>query len=240
VHFAKLIATLGTTSDLIVLPEVFTTGFGLNSRDHAETMSGETCQWLAAMAASADAVVMGSLIVKENEKYYNRLLWMTPEGVLSAYDKRHLFRMADEHLRYQEGQHRLVVEVNGWRCCPMICYDLRFPVWCRNQQDYDVALFVANWPSARSDHWRSLLKARAIENLAYCVGVNRVGVDPNGNDYSGDSMIWSADGNCVLDMQAQDGCMTVRLSKSALDKYRSDFPAQLDADKFALEIDGEQ
>lgn len=221
-------------SDLVVLPEVFTTGFSASARNHAEVVGGRAYKWLARWARELDAVVTGSVVVREGERYSNRLIWMKPSGDYAQYDKRHLFRMAGEHKRYTGGNERLIVELKGWRILPMVCYDLRFPVWSRNRNDYDMALYVANWPAARSLHWRRLLQARAIENLSYVVGVNRIGEDEKSQKYSGDSAIYGPDGETVLDLEDRSGCFTETLSAERLVSYRESFPAYLDADDFTL------
>lgn len=221
-------------SDLILLPEMFNTGFSLDSSRHAESMSGESMQWMTRMARESGAVVAGSLMIEADERYFNRLIWMRPDGSFAYYDKRHLFRMADEHHHYTAGDERLVVKLNGWRICPLICYDLRFPVWSRNNSNYDLLLYVANWPERRRLHWQSLLKARAIENLSYVIGVNRIGVDGNEITYSGDSVVISLQGEELLMAGSEPGLFSQTLSYEALENYRKHFPAHLDADHFSL------
>ena len=224
-------------TDLIVLPEMFTTGFSMAADSLAETMAGATVGWLREEAAAIGCAITGSLIVEENGRHYNRLVWATPDGNLAHYDKRHLFRMAREQEHYAAGNRRLVVELKGWRLCPLVCYDLRFPVWSRSRGDYDVLLYVANWPSRRRAAWSALLRARAIENVCYVVGVNRVGKDGNGASYSGDSV--------ALDFLGQvlggdrDGAFieTVVLDRESLATFRRDFPVHLDADDFELRAD---
>lgn len=233
---ADLIKTECDSSDLIVLPEMFTTGFCMDSEEVATCPKGETHQWLAEIAAQYDAVITGSYPVRIKQGVVNRLIWMRPDGSYEFYDKRHLFRMGDEHKHYIAGSKRLQVNINGWRCCPLICYDLRFPVWCRNYDDYDLLLFVANWPQSRADHWKTLLKARAIENLSYVVGVNPVGVDGNGQTYSGDSLVLDAQGKPLIDAKSSTGAFTVILSARELSNYRENFPAYLDADNFYRNI----
>jgi len=185
-------------------------------------------------AAKHNAVVTGSLVVKEGEQYFNRLVWMRPDGTYTEYDKRHLFRMAGEHTRYAMGDERVLVEINGWRVLPLICYDLRFPVWSRNRNDYDLSLYVANWPSVRSLHWNRLLQARAIENLSYVVGVNRVGMDEADQHYAGDSSVYGAAGELIATSQEAE-VITVELYAEKLTEYRERFPANLDADQFILQ-----
>lgn len=221
--------------DLIILPEVFTTGFCSNARSYAERVDGEAYQWMAQQARQLQAVVTGSLVVREGDTYFNRLVWMRPDGSYEHYDKRHLFRMAGEHERYAVGNQRILVELKGWRILPLICYDLRFPVWSRNRNDYDLALYVANWPSARSLHWNRLLQARAIENLSYVAGVNRVGMDEKHQHYSGDSAIYGPAGEVLVQSQ-EPGAFVFELYAEKLQQYRENFPAYIDADDFELRI----
>jgi omega-amidase len=221
-------------TDLIVLPEMFTTGFSMAAGPLAETMAGATVGWLREEAAAIGCAITGSLIVEENGRHYNRLVWATPDGHCAHYDKRHLFRMAREQEHYAAGSQRLVVELKGWRLCPLVCYDLRFPVWSRSRGDYDVLLYVANWPSRRRSAWSALLRARAIENACYVVGVNRVGRDGNGASYSGDSVALDFLGQ-VLGGDRDGGFVeTVVLDREALATFRRDFPVHLDADDFEL------
>lgn len=232
--FAKAISHL-TNVDLIILPEVFTTGFCSNARNYAERVDGTAYQWMADQAKRLNAVVTGSLVVKLENTHVNRLVWMRPDGTYTHYDKRHLFRMAGEHERYASGNHRVLVELKGWRILPMICYDLRFPVWSRNRNDYDLALYVANWPSARALHWNRLLQARAIENLSYVAGVNRVGMDEKHQHYSGDSSVFSSAGEVVFASQ-EPGAFVVELFADKLKEYRTHFPAHMDADEFDIKL----
>jgi predicted amidohydrolase len=232
--FAQALTQLPKT-DLIILPEVFTTGFCASARNYAETVGGRAYQWMQTQASIAGAVITGSLVVKEGDQYYNRLVWMRPDGTFSHYDKRHLFRMAGEHTRYAMGNQRLLVEVKGWRVLPLVCYDLRFPVWSRNRGDYDLALYVANWPSVRALHWNRLLQARAIENLSYVAGVNRVGMDEAGQHYAGDSSLYGPAGELIATSQEAE-CLTVELYAERLQEYREKFPAHMDADNFELKF----
>lgn len=231
--FARALDTI-TQTDLIVLPEVFTTGFCSSARNYAESVDGRAYQWMRQQAAKHDAVVAGSLVVKVGEQYFNRLVWMRPDGSYTEYDKRHLFRMAGEHTRYAMGGKRVVVDIKGWRVLLQICYDLRFPVWSRNRNDYDLALYVANWPSVRSLHWNRLLQARAIENLSYVVGVNRVGMDEAGQHYAGDSGVYAPSGELITTSQEAE-LIAVELYAEKLAAYREQFPAHLDADAFILQ-----
>ncbi len=233
-RFEGLIAE-APQSDLILLPEMFTTGFSLDSSSQAEGMTGESVQWMTRMARESGAVIAGSLMIEADDRFYNRLIWMRPDGSFAYYDKRHLFRMADEHHHYTAGDERLVVNLKGWRICPLICYDLRFPVWSRNNSHYDLLLYVANWPERRRLHWQNLLRARAIENLCYVVGVNRVGVDGKEITYSGDSVVISPQGEEWLSARSETGLFTQTLNYTALTEYRKAFPAYLDADHFSLQ-----
>lgn len=233
--FAETLAALDAV-DLVVLPEVFTTGFCATARSYAEIAGGFAYQWMAKQAQKLGAVVTGSLVVQEGENYFNRLVWMRPDGTYTHYDKRHLFRMAGEHTRYACGTQRVIVELHGWKILPMICYDLRFPVWSRNRGDYDLVLYVANWPSARALHWNCLLQARAIENLSYVAGVNRVGFDEKHQHYAGDSAIYGPAGETLLHSQ-EAGCLNAILDAQHLHAYRSAFPAHMDADSFNLLVD---
>jgi omega-amidase len=230
-------------SDLIVLPETFLSGFSNDTRASAEAMDGEGVAWLRALAIEVGAVICGSLAIRENDTVYNRLLWAQPDGSYAQYDKRHLFRMAGEHTRYGGGSERLIVELKGWRILPQVCYDLRFPVWLRNRRlatarggmDYDLALFVANWPAPRRQPWRTLLRARAIENLCYVIGVNRVGVDGNELPYAGDSAVIDPAGEPLVELGAQEQVVTVALDPVPLLAHRERFPAWMDADAFSLD-----
>jgi predicted amidohydrolase len=240
-YYAGLIAPIAGQTDLVVLPETFTSGFSNEAVDSAEHMDGPAITWLAAQARGLDAVVTGSVVIREQGKVFNRLVWMRPDGRFDIYDKRHLFRMANEHERYAGGDRRLLVELKGWRVFPQVCYDLRFPVWLRNRYDedrqrfdYDLMLFVANWPSPRRGPWRTLLRARAIENLAYCVGVNRVGCDGNGLGYGGDSAAIDMVGEPLIELGAQAQIATVVLDAGKLAAHRERFPAWRDADDFQL------
>ena len=221
-------------TDLVVLPEMFSTGFTMDSREVAETMDGPTVAGLRERAASLDAVLVGSVVIRDGARWFNRLVWMPPDGTATTYDKRHRFRMAGEHEHYDAGSERVVVALGGWRVCPLICYDLRFPVWSRNRGDYDVLLYPANWPAARQAHWNALLRARAIENQCYVVGVNRVGEDGNGVVYRGGTAVHDFEGAPLVEVFDEERLAHVRLDRDALDGYRAAFPAWRDADDFAL------
>lgn len=232
-HIESLIAAESGNADLIVLPEMFTTGFSMNALANAELPGGDTEQWLQALATDLDCAITGSIAVRDGEQVFNRMLFVTPEGV-AHYDKRHLFRMAGEHKRYTPGQDRVCVTWRGWRILLQVCYDLRFPVFSRNREDYDLALYVANWPAARRDHWRSLLKARAIENAACVIGVNRVGDDANGLNYRGDSLAFDPLGRVLADLEDRAEVHRLTLDGAGLLDCRERFPWHLDADGFSL------
>lgn len=228
---------ISVATDLIVLPEMFTTGFSMDANHLAETMDGPTVAWLRQLAATRDAVITGSLIIRdEANQYYNRLLWVRPDGSLSYYNKRHLFSMAGEHNVYTAGNERLIEEWRGWRICPLVCYDLRFPVWSRNpmHEPYDLLLYVANWPAARRTAWMTLLRARAMENLAYTMGVNCVGIDGNSLAYAGDSALLDMRGEYLVEVGNQETGITRTLRRADLHAFRERFPALQDADPFEL------
>jgi omega-amidase len=235
-HLAQRLTSLATTTDLIVLPEMFTTGFSMEAAALAEPMDGPTVAWMRGQATFYNAVVTGSVIIEEDGQYYNRLLWVRPDGSLSYYDKRHLFTMAGEHNVYTSGRQQLVEEWRGWRICPLVCYDLRFPVWSRNQADnpYDLLLYVANWPATRRSAWVALLRARAIENVAYTLGVNRMGTDGLGHAYAGDSALLDMQGNYLVQVSNLETTMTHTITRAPLQEFRARFPALHDADLFEL------
>lgn len=224
------------TTDLIILPEMFTSGFTMNPAHVAETMEGETVQWLRQMATDLNAVITGSLVIREQNRFYNRLIWMRPDGTLEYYNKRHLFRMAQEDEHYTGGTEQLQVELHGWRIRPLICYDLRFPLWSRQTQDdpYDLLIYVANWPQKRRSTWNTLLAARAMENLSYVIGVNRVGEDGNGIPYAGESQVLDAAGRSLLECGDHAGFFQINLSREALERARRKFPVHLDSDDFVI------
>ena len=234
--FEEKIWQIKEQTDLIILPEMFTTGFSMNAAPLAEHMNMTTFKWMKQQAAQTGAVVVGSYIVVEDQKYYNRLIWMQPNGEFDYYDKRHLFRMAQEHHTYTGGKRRIIKDLKGWKIFPLICYDLRFPVWSRNVDlVYDAVIFIANWPKPRNSAWDVLLQARAAENLAYCIGVNRVGKDEVGKEYVGGSGVIDFKGNVVYREEETEFIKTIILEKEKLTAFRKKFPAQLDADEFSLE-----
>ncbi|MDZ7810870.1 MAG: amidohydrolase [Arhodomonas sp.] len=233
-HLEELLAPLAGSTDLVILPEMFATGFTMEPEHHAEPADGPSLAWMRRQAARLGAVITGSLAVSEQGRHRNRLYWVRPDGSTEHYDKRHCFRMAGEHEHYAPGQRRLIVELLGWRVCPLICYDLRFPVWSRNHDDYDLLLYVANWPAVRRTGWQRLLPARAIENLAVVVGVNRVGSDGNDRDYAGDSVALDWLGDPLAECASAEAVRTVTLDPARLQRFRERFPAHLDADAFTL------
>lgn len=232
---AEKLAGLAGRTDLIVLPEMFATGFTMRPEQCAEPPDGPSVVWLLEAAESLGAALTGSLAIAADGAHYNRLYWAQPDGRLYSYDKRHLFRMAGEHRHYTAGAQRLTVELGGWRICPLICYDLRFPVWSRNTDDFHVLLYVANWPRARRSSWTRLLAARAIENLCYVIGVNRIGDDGNGISYAGDSAMLDWLGEPLHLCGEREEVATVELDPQGLIHYRETFPADRDADRFRLE-----
>jgi omega-amidase len=245
-HLEKLIGSEKTGTDLIVLPEMFTTGFTMQPEKHAAPHHGVWLDWIRKMARSKNAVITGSLSVRDSGKYYNRLYWVSPEGSAAFYDKRHLFRMGGEQQHYTAGDKRIITNLEGWNFLPQVCYDLRFPVWSRNRftgdrntgvgtYEYDALIYVANWPSVRSNAWRQLLIARAIENQCYVIAVNRTGHDGNNIGHSGDSVVINHLGETVLALNDEpDVIRSCELDRPALDAYRQRFPATADADDFTI------
>ena len=241
-HFQTLLEQ-ARGADLVILPEMFSTGFSMESAELAEPEDGPSSVWLREQAQRIDAVICGSLIIQAADgSYRNRLLWARPDGSFAHYDKRHLFRMAGEHERYAAGTDRIIVEYKGWRICPLVCYDLRFPVFSRNRfgqtqadgYDYDLLIYVANWPSPRHFAWQTLLKARAIENQSYVVGVNRTGGDGNGLHYLGGSTVLDFLGQTIVESGDAPQAQSARISHAGLSEFRQRFPAHLDADAFTL------
>jgi omega-amidase len=242
-HFDSLLSTIKEQNDLIVLPEMFTTGFTMNPRKLAEPANGESLTWLKQKAKEKQAVITGSVAVHEQGKFFNRLYWVEPNGEFGIYDKRHLFRMAKEDQHYTAGEKKIIRKIGHWNICPLICYDLRFPVWSRNHFDkdqetwqYDVLIYVANWPEIRSYPWKQLLIARAIENQCYVIGVNRIGKDGNDYDHSGDSVVVNPRGEVISKTKPfEENIESVTLDRSYLEEYRKNFPVGLDADDFNIQ-----
>lgn len=233
-HFESVISSLDEVGDLVVLPEMFTTGFTMDAASQAETMDGESVTWIRRMASQSNASVCGSVIIEDGGGYYNRFICSSADGHLTTYDKRHLFRLADEQHHYTAGDQRETFEINGFRICPMVCYDLRFPVWSRNRGDFDLILYVANWPSRRQFAWDTLLRARAIENLSYAAGVNRVGADGNDVPYTGGSSIVDFLGADLANLADRPGTASATLEMQALTDFRDRFAFHKDADEFTL------
>ena len=235
--FGDAMAPLRGTTELVVLPEMFTTGFTMRSAELAEGMDGPTVNWMRAQAAALDAALYGSVIIAEDGHRFNRGLFVRPDGQVTVYDKRHLFRFANETDHYSPGRERVVVEWRGWRLLLQICFDLRFPVFARNRGDVDAILYVANWPEARRFPWSQLLIARAIENQCCVVGVNRVGMDGKGHHYSGDSVLIDPRGQCIASVApSQEGAVTGVFEGDALLDFRAKFPVALEADAFELKL----
>jgi len=237
INFSKKFDSLEDDVDLVVLPEMFTTGFTNNSSDVAELMNGKTVNWMLQSAQKLNVAIAGSIIINENNHFYNRLIWAFPNGTYSFYDKRHLFRMGDEQDHFSAGTTRTIIEYKGFRFLPLICYDLRFPVWSRNCNDYDALLYVANWPQTRASVWKQLLPARAIENQCYAIAANRVGVDGMNLTYSGDSMVVDFKGNTIAQANSNaEQILSINLDLEALQNFKEKFPAYLDADKFNISL----
>ncbi len=241
-HLIELLEGVGPT-DLIVLPEMFPTGFSMKPESLAEPVNGISTQWMRKIASQNNCYVTGSIITEEDKKYFNRLTWMAPDGTFTTYDKRHLFSFAQEHEHYTGGSERIIVDLYGWHVCPLICYDLRFPVWARNQSmngdmtdsAFDIQIFVANWPEARRRPWSTLLEARAHENQCYVIGVNRVGEDGNGIPHSGDSAVFSPKGELLSTIPASEESVSqVELNYQHLSEFREKFTAWKDKDRFDL------
>lgn len=230
----EMITSISQYVDLIVLPEMFTSGFTMHPEKVAETMQGETVLWLQEMARSKNCAITGSLVIQENRNYYNRLLFVFPSGEIQHYDKRHLFTLAGEDKVYTSGFDKMIVNYKGFKICPLICYDLRFPVFSRNVENYDVLLYVANWPKIRTNAWDVLLKARAVENMSYVIGVNRTGTDDNQHEYTGHSQAVDFLGNYILEPQENEGVFIVELDKEAMLETRSKLAFLDDKDNFKM------
>jgi omega-amidase len=221
--------------DILVLPEMFTTGFTMNSSKMSENMNGTTISWMKNISKKYNTAIVGSIIVSEKSKYFNRLIWVQPNGTLTAYDKRHLFGMAKENKFFEAGSKKIIIDYKGWKICPLVCYDLRFPVWSRNKENFDVLIYVANWPEKRINAWDTLLKARAIENQVYAVGVNRVGKDPKDNNYSGSSAIIDPLGNYLIKpLKKKQKLKVYKLESSKLTVIRKNLPFLKDMDDFKI------
>jgi predicted amidohydrolase len=230
-HFDALFQNI-TNTDLIVLPELFSTAFSVSAE--AEKMDGITIGWLKQKSAQLSSVIIGSLIIEENKKRYNRLVCIYPDGEVFHYDKRHLFSLMNEQQYFSGGKSKLIIDVKGWKVSPLICYDLRFPVFSRNQEDYDLLVYVANWPVSRISQWKKLLPARAIENQSYVVAVNRIGEDNNHIIFNGSSCVIDFEGNTLANLNDKDVCFKIELNKSKLFNYRKKFPFLSDKDSFTI------
>ncbi|GAA3595968.1 amidohydrolase [Flavivirga amylovorans] len=234
-NFSKKIDHISETVDLIVLPEMFTTGFTMNAKDVAEPMNGKTVEWMQSVASKFNTAIVGSFVVLEENNYHNRLLFVESSGAIQYYDKRHTFTLVGEDKIYTAGVKKLIIDYKGWKICPLVCYDLRFPVWARNVEDYDVLLYVANWPKPRISAWDALLKARAIENMSYCIGVNRVGVDGVNSEYSGHSAAYDVLGNIMTSITpSKEETQITILEKRHVEAYRNKLKFLDDRDLFIL------
>ena len=233
-YFEKIIKSISEKVDLIVLPEMFTTGFTMNPSAVSETMQGETVSWLQSLAKAKNCAITGSVVIEENGNFYNRMLFVFPSGEIQHYDKRHSFTLAGEEKVYTAGTQKLIVEYLGWKICPLVCYDLRFPVFSRNVEQYDLLIYVASWPKVRTTAWDALLKARAIENMSYVIGVNRIGNDDNGHTYIGHSQVVDCLGEYVVEPQENEAIFMTTLDKSKLIEIRKKFAFLNDKDDFEL------
>ena len=234
--FEKMIKALRIPADIILLPEMFSTGFSMNPGPLAESMEGPSLKWMLEKAGETGSLIAGSLIIQEGNDYFNRFIAVSTDGVIASYDKRHLFRMSNEETHYKAGNSRTIFEWKGWRILPLICYDLRFPVWIRNQDDYDLILLVANWPEPRQNVWRTLLVARALENQSFVAGVNRIGKDNKKVNHAGDSLIISPKGMIIKDAGNYSDSFSADLSKEELIQFREKFPVDRDRDSFRIEL----
>ena len=233
-HLAQKITGFMEDVDLIVLPEMFSSGFTMNPKAVAEKMDGETVSWLQHLAKAKNCAITGSLVIEEKGKYYNRLVFVFPNGDIKTYDKRHLFTLAGEHQSYTAGVDKLIFKYKGFKICPLVCYDLRFPVFSRNAENYDVLLYVANWPKPRVNAWDILLKARAVENMCYTIGVNRIGTDNSNHEYVGHSQVVDFFGQYLLEPQEADAVFIVELDKAKLLETREKLAFLNDRDRFEI------
>lgn len=232
--FSEKIQNIEDVTDLIVLPEMFSTGFSMNAKNLAEENDGETLQWMISEAQKKKCAITGSVIISEKNHFYNRLFFVFPDGNFEKYDKKHTFTLAKENETYTAGNERLIIDYNGWKICPLVCYDLRFPVWARNTEDYDILIYVANWPKIRTLAWDTLLRARAIENMAYCIGVNRVGFDGNDHEYVGHSAVYDVLGQQISSSAFGEFIETVVLEKEHIQTNRKHLQFLNDRDTFTL------
>ncbi len=235
INFEQQIHSISAPVDLIVLPEMFSSGFTMNASAVAESMSGTTVSWLKHIAQKKNSAITGSLVIEDQGIYYNRLVFIEPNGDIHSYNKRHTFTLAGEHEVYSSGDQKRIINYKGWKLCPLICYDLRFPVWARNTEDYDALIYVANWPKVRIDAWNTLLKARAIENMSYCIGVNRIGLDGNRYEYPGHSAAYDVLGQRIDNIPVNKQCVDIiTLDQSHIEHYRKKLGFLNDRDTFNL------
>ena len=237
INFSNAIIGILEPVDLVILPEMFTTGFTMDPTHVFETMTGDTISWMQTLATDKRLAICGSIIIKENDRYFNRFLFVHPGGEVETYDKRHTFTLAGEDKSYTSGSKKAIFTYKNWKICPQVCYDLRFPVWSRNTEDYDLLIYVANWPEVRIKAWKTLLKARAIENMSYCIGVNRVGLDGNGHPYNGYSAVYDALGEKILAFKDEQNIKSVTLDKLELHAVRKKLNFLEDRDVFQVMTD---
>lgn len=234
-HFINKIESIKEPVDVILLPEMFTSGFTMTPENVFETMDGSTIKWLKKISQAKQTAIGGSLVIKENNHFYNRFVFVTSDGLIETYDKRHTFTLAGEDKVYKAGAKKIVIDYKGWKICPLVCYDLRFPVWARNAENYDMLFYVANWPKPRIDAWDTLLKARAIENMSYCIGVNRVGNDANNHEYSGHSAAYDGLGTQLTSLEDdEEGIEIVTLDKKHISTIRNKLKFLDDRDSFTV------
>jgi predicted amidohydrolase len=236
-HFGVLLSELPQTTDLVILPEAFTSGFSMDAKKVSQALNGKAIIWMQEIAAQKNIALCGSMFVIDEGKFYNRFVWANPTGELNFYDKRHLFSIEKENVDYENGKSHLLIDFKGWKIFPQICYDLRFPVWARNTHGYDLMINVANWPAARRNVWRTLLQARAIENQCYVAAVNRLGIDGNQIDYVGDSMIINYKGEIKLDGLAKKGLLIEKIDRNELNIFRKKFNTLIDSDRFTIHVE---
>lgn len=234
-HLSVLIREFATDSDLVLLPEMFTTGFTMKSQDFAEEMNGSTHLWMRDIANKMNIAISGSLIIKDNSKIYNRLLFVEPGNISNYYDKRHLFGIGGEDKNFDSGNKQVLIEYRNTKISPLICYDLRFPVWSRNTKNYDLLCYHANWPASRDDVWQTLLKARALENQCYVAGINRVGIDEEGIEYIGNSQLIDPKGNIIMSLGNEENIETTTIDLDMLSDFRRKFPVWKDRDEFRIQ-----
>lgn len=233
-YFEQKIKSISQQTDLIVLPEMFTSGFTMKPQQVAETMQGKTISWLIELAIAKNAAITGSLVIQEEEAFFNRMVFVFPSGKIEYYNKRHLFTLAGEEKVYQPGNEKKVIDYNNWKICLQVCYDLRFPVFARNTEEYDLLIYVANWPKVRINAWDILLKARAVENLTYVIGVNRIGLDDNDHEYVGHSQVIDELGNYILEAQLNEHIFHVELDKEKMLETRKKLNFLNDRDYFSI------